>query len=74
MAVQEKVVSEKNAFLNWIKKVCVDYTAKGHITILHSQLHRCPDTWIISIVHAIVQASMIENASIGYLGKTKYGH
>ena len=42
-------------FHKWTKKQgWTGYTAKGLITVLHSQSHRCPDRWNISIGIQIV--------------------
>ena len=54
-------------FHKWTKKQgWTGYTAKGLITVLHSQSHRCPDKWNISIVIQIVQASVSKKSMITF--------
>ena len=48
-------------FMNEQRKLgWTDCTAKGHITIPHSQTHRSPDTWMFPFVINIVQASVMK--------------
>ena len=66
MRNKEKIENIFLHFINEQRKECwTEYTAWGHITIPHSQSHRSPDHWKVSVLDEVIQVSVCEKTELG---------